>query len=56
MSDTTRTVISKSTKKRGTPKNSGIYNMTEQVVYKTPVGRKEGKMKYSSVTKHEISK
>jgi len=46
----TRTVISKSAKRRAMPKGSAMYHFTEMVVYreKTPNG------KYSSYTRHEI--
>ena len=45
---TTRTVISKSAKRKMGPGKAGTF--TQQVVYKT----KLGKGKYSSVTKHEM--
>jgi len=45
----TRTVISKSTKRRAVPKGSAQLHHTEMVVYreKLPNG------KYTSITKHE---
>ena len=49
-----RVVISKSKKRHSTPKGSGVLNYTEQVVYKVPMGKMKGKMKYKSLTKHEI--
>lgn len=49
-----RTVISKSTKRKKIETLYGLIPFfTEQVVYKTPVGKIKGKMKYKSITKHE---
>ena len=47
---TTRTVISKSAKRRAIPKGSAMYHFTEMVVYreKLPNG------KFTSKTVHEI--
>ena len=47
---TERKVISTSTRKIST---STGRRKTQQVVYLTAEGKKNGKMKYSSVTKHE---
>jgi hypothetical protein len=57
MSDQTRTVISKSATRR-TVKQNGVTRkaFTEQVVIKTPIGKKAGKMKYSSQTVHLVCK
>jgi hypothetical protein len=51
-----RVVISKSARKKQCPKGSSNLVMMEQVVYKTPLGKVNGKMKYSSQTRHEVAK
>ena len=48
--DTERHIISTSAKKIST--STGMKK-TQQVVYKTALGKVKGKMKYSSKTKHE---
>lgn len=48
-SKTQRIVISKSATRRNIPKKSTRYHFTEQVVYKTKVGKN-----YVSETRHEI--
>jgi hypothetical protein len=55
--EATRTVISKSAKRR-TVKHNGVTKkaFTEMVVIKTPIGKKKGKMKYSSQTVHLVCK
>lgn len=53
--ETIRQVISKSAKRKmssGNRVKAGSF--TQQVVYKTPVGKRSGKTIYKSVTKHEI--
>ncbi len=47
---TTRTVISKSSKRRETPKGSKQLKYTEMVVYRTKLPNG----KYDSYTRHEI--
>lgn len=49
---TTRTVISKSAKRRAIPKGSQMFHNTEMVVYKTKLPNG----KFASETKHEIVK
>ena len=51
-----RQVISKSTGRKQCPKGSSTLEFMEQVVYKTPIGKIGGKMKFSSVTRHEVVK
>ena len=49
-----RTVISESKKRKKIETLYGLIPfLTEQVVYKTPIGKVKGKMKYKSITKHE---
>ncbi len=49
-----RTVISKSAKRSKIETIHGFFPFfTEQVVYKTPIGKVKGKIKYKSITKHE---
>lgn len=54
--ETTRTVISKSAKRFNRPKGSAMYIKTEQVVYKTIIGKKNDKPVYHSETRHELVK
>lgn len=51
-----RQVISKSATKKQCPKGSKNLEFMEQVVYKTPLGKVGGVMKYSSQTRHEVVK
>lgn len=48
---TTRHVISRSATRRNIPKGSAQFYFTEQVVYKTKVGKQ-----FASKTRHEIAK
>lgn len=49
-----KTIISKSSKRRQVPKGSKNLCHTQQVVYKTEVGKVKGKTKYHSQTVHEV--
>ena len=51
-----RQVISKSVGRKQCPKGGSNLEFMEQVVYKTPMGKIGGVMKFSSVTRHEIAK
>ncbi len=49
-----RQVISKSVGRKQCPKGGSNLEFMEQVVYKTPMGKIGGRVKFSSVTRHEI--
>lgn len=53
MQKKTRTVISKSAKRFNRPMGSKIFIKTEQVVYRTIIGKRNGKPLYASETRHE---
>ena len=46
-------IISKRRKRKEIPLGSGAFYKMQQAVYKNEIGKVNGKMKYSSTTRHE---